>query len=66
VIVADELVLVREPQRGLLEPADQQHLFEQSPSKLFVQRSDMTMPLVSLFPWFGFPDMRLNIPCYGA
>src|SRR5262249_42664739 len=37
VIVADELLLVREPQHGFLKPAYQQHLFEMFPGEFFVQ-----------------------------
>jgi len=63
-IVADELVLVREPQHGLLEPADQQHLFEQWPTNFSVQRFGHDVPQASsLFRWFGFPDSHV-IRCY--
>src|SRR6478752_2204948 len=37
VIVADELLLIREPQHGFLKPAYHQHLFEMFPGEFFVQ-----------------------------
>ena len=52
VIVADELLLVREPQHGFLKPAYQQHLFEMFPGEFLVQ---------------GHGDAsRSNVPASGA
>jgi hypothetical protein len=41
-IVADELLVVREREHGLLETADQQHPLEHAPGEIDGQRHDIT------------------------